>query len=398
MSIAYFTPVTGASGGAIVGVACGILLLYCGEVLGASGIVSSIGLNPRKAMTDPGAAWKLSLVSAFMLIGNIVLARHITADSRLIQDPSIPIVSTIGYLIGGFLVGFGTRLSNGCASGHGFCGMARLSKRSIAAVVAFMSAGVATASLLDPKNSFASATSLLRTEKAPALFNQWVGLAVTLPMVLGTVYALHNLRKSYQGLDHEGDGLSTTRGSNDPNESYGAVKSAPLLEGGKADQSEQRIVILDGVRKLKPAVVAGMMFSSGLAITGMVLPSKIFGCLNVLLIAKGTWDPTLMAVMVAGLSVSWLSYQFVSGVGIIENSFAMERPKCSSDFALPKSQNVDTPLIGGALCFGAGWALTGMCPGTALFLAASGCTPVILFFWPLFFVGAFVAQAIAERS
>ncbi|CAJ1962963.1 unnamed protein product [Cylindrotheca closterium] len=399
MVIAYFTPVTGASGGAILGVACGILLLYCGEVLGASSIVSSIGLHPRKAMTEPGSTWKLCLVSAFMLIGNTVLARYFTTDYRLIQDPSIPIVSNIGYLIGGFLVGFGTRLSNGCTTGHGFCGMARLSKRSIVAVVAFMVAGVATASLLDPKNSFASATSFLRTDKAPELFNQWVGLAVTLPMVLGTVYALHNLRKSYQGLVHEDNDASSTRASDDPNEDNGAaVKNAPDLEGGQTDQSEQRIVILDGVKKLKPAAVAGMIFSSALAIGGVVLPSKISGCLNVLLIAKGTWDPTLMALMMGGLSVSWISYQFVSGIGVIENSFAMERPKCSSDFELPKNQKIDILLTVGALCFGAGWALAGVCPGTGLFLAASGCTPVILFFWPLFFVGAFVAQAIDDRS
>ena len=57
------------------------------------------------------------------------------------------------------------------------------------------------------------------------------------------------------------------------------------------------------------------------------------------------------------------------------------------------------PLIGGALCFGIGWALAGLCPGPAMFLAASGTKPVLAYWWPMFLVGSFVAEwLINQRS
>jgi uncharacterized membrane protein YedE/YeeE len=75
-----------------------------------------------------------------------------------IESASFPSVSYIGYAIAGFLVGFGTRLGHGCTSGHGICGLARLSKRSFAAVMTFMATAILTASLLSNDGFLTAAT------------------------------------------------------------------------------------------------------------------------------------------------------------------------------------------------------------------------------------------------
>lgn len=417
------------------------LLLFCGEILGASGLVSSTGLYPRKALTDPAVTWKLFLIAIFMLLSNTILAAYFTDDERLGTDPSIPIVSTAGYLIGGFFVGFGTRLGNGCTTGHGICGMARLSKRSITAVVTFMAAAISAANVVAPDNkAFASGTAFLRTDKMPELFNRWIGFGVTMPLVLASLYAMYNLRRSYlliaepntnesgttaeataqfNASDMEFDGVfekedtsssqeesihevDVEQQTNDAEQQNPApaelVVEPKFSNKHKVPNRNERTRILDGIGKLKPAAVAGVTFSVGLAVSGMVKQSKILGFLNLFLLSNGTWDPTLLTVMVGGSIVSWISYQFVAGVGIINHSYTMECPRRSSQFSIPKNQTIDMQLIGGSVCFGIGWGVAGLCPGPAMFLAASGAVPIVVFWWPMFFVGAFIAQKIKDRS
>ena len=92
-----------------VGLSAGLLLLVSGDILGASGLVSSSLLTPRKTLTDPSLTWKLVFLSTFLLFSNVILGQHFTNDTRLGNDPSIPVVSIYGYLLGGLFVGFGTR-------------------------------------------------------------------------------------------------------------------------------------------------------------------------------------------------------------------------------------------------------------------------------------------------
>ena len=118
------------AGGALIGLAASLLLLLNGRVAGITGIVS--GLWTRDA------AWR-ALFVAGMVLGGLAVARLLPGvlDST-VHLPAAPLVA------GGILVGFGTRLANGCTSGHGVCGIARLSPRSIAATLTFMSAGILT--------------------------------------------------------------------------------------------------------------------------------------------------------------------------------------------------------------------------------------------------------------
>ena len=160
--------------------------------------------------------------------------------------------------------------------------------------------------------------------------------------------------------------------------------------------SENEMIASDG--KILPAVIASCVFSLGLAISQMVLPSKVLGFLSLYTLADGTYDPTLITVMVGGCVVSFLSYQCVEGWGITKNPWARSCPLTSSTFCVPTNKTIDWKLILGACCFGVGWATAGLCPGPAIFLAASGTKPVLAFWWPFYYIGAFVAQQIQHRT
>ena len=117
-------------GGVLIGVAASALLVLDGRIAGVSGIVGGL-LPPRR----PDAAWR-ALFVAGLAIGGLSL-RLLIADPfyGLAQTPNIVLVPA------GLLVGFGASLGNGCTSGHGVCGVSRLSPRSIMATMTFMLAG-----------------------------------------------------------------------------------------------------------------------------------------------------------------------------------------------------------------------------------------------------------------
>ena len=116
-----FSPVTGLFGGSLIGLSAATLLLFSGDILGASGIASSFILTPRQTLTESSQQWKLSFMAAFLLTVRAYTAYidgDAMVDKSLGVDPKIAIVSPLGYLVSGFLVGFGTRMGNGCTSGQ----------------------------------------------------------------------------------------------------------------------------------------------------------------------------------------------------------------------------------------------------------------------------------------
>ena len=116
-----FTPVSGLLGGSLIGLSAATLLLFSGDILGASGIVSSFVLTPRKTVTESSQQWKLSFMAAFLLSVKAYVTYidgDALVDASLGANPKISIVSPLGYIVSGFLVGFGTRMGNGCTSGQ----------------------------------------------------------------------------------------------------------------------------------------------------------------------------------------------------------------------------------------------------------------------------------------
>lgn len=131
-----FTPLPALVGGLIIGLATSILLLFNGRVAGISGIVSGL-LAPARGET----AWRALFVGGLLLGGLVLLLVFPEAVSApAVRSPSVVAVA-------GLLVGFGTRLGSGCTSGHGVCGLSRLSVRSLVATLTFIAAGMATVGL-----------------------------------------------------------------------------------------------------------------------------------------------------------------------------------------------------------------------------------------------------------
>lgn len=128
-----FTPYSALLGGALIGAAASLLLLLNGRIAGISGILG--GLIPPAAGET---AWRLAFLLGLPLgMLGLDLARGAT------DVPEID-TSMAATVVGGLLVGYGTSLGGGCTSGHGVCGLARLSLRSLVAVMTFMLAAMVT--------------------------------------------------------------------------------------------------------------------------------------------------------------------------------------------------------------------------------------------------------------
>jgi len=129
-----FTPWASLSGGILLGLAAAFFILVNGRVLGISGILG--GLLPPKA---GDAGWRIAFLLGMLAAP---LTYGLLAPEGFVQAPRID-ANFATIVVAGLLVGLGTRYGSGCTSGHGVCGLSRLSPRSLVATLAFMGAGFA---------------------------------------------------------------------------------------------------------------------------------------------------------------------------------------------------------------------------------------------------------------
>lgn len=132
----HFTPWASLAGGILLGLAAALFILVNGRILGISGIVGGL-LRPKAGDAGWRVSFVLGMLAAPLLYG-------------LVAGP-VPATVDAGWgtvVLAGLLVGVGTRYGSGCTSGHGICGLSRLSPRSLAATLAFMAAGFAIVFLL----------------------------------------------------------------------------------------------------------------------------------------------------------------------------------------------------------------------------------------------------------
>jgi len=134
--MANFTPISAAVGGALIGLAAVLLMMLNGRIAGISGVFAGL--------IDPAASdriWRATFIAG-------LIAAPLSAG---LLGPTLPLPhmpsSFAVIAVAGLLVGFGTRLGSGCTSGHGVCGMGRLSPRSIAATAIFMAAAMVVVAL-----------------------------------------------------------------------------------------------------------------------------------------------------------------------------------------------------------------------------------------------------------
>lgn len=130
--MAEFNGLTALLGGALIGLSATLLLAFNGRIAGISGIVNG-------AMTFAGQEFWRWLFIVGLLIGGVIYEYGLAA-----QPTPVSTFAPVAMIVGGFWVGFGTRLGSGCTSGHGVCGLGRFSARSLAAVLTFLTTGMIT--------------------------------------------------------------------------------------------------------------------------------------------------------------------------------------------------------------------------------------------------------------
>mmetsp|Transcript_1583 Transcript_1583/g.4284 ORF Transcript_1583/g.4284 Transcript_1583/m.4284 type:complete len:360 (+) Transcript_1583:91-1170(+) len=350
--MSLFSPMTGIIGGTLIGGSAGILMVMNGDIMGISGILSRSLGEPKESIQDPQRQWRWVFIASFATAVNIYvnfLSPAALHDERATHD-DVPIPSIIGHLIGGFLVGVGTKIGNGCTTGHGICGMGRLSPRSLASVVTFTGSSIITTYMLSPVRSWSAMTEFLRRDSLPVVSP----LASALVMGALTLIAM---ARPVQKVEEE-----------DSRKSWGAALS-------------------------------GMVFAAGLAVSGMTKKSKVHDFLCFSSVVTGKFDPTLVAVLGSGIVSSWASYQFISGYSSFP-SCAYESPTAlpkGSKFGIPTSRVIDSRLIVGAMTFGIGWGVTGICPGPGLYAACAGIVDAIVGWIPSFLVGSYVGTMLIDQ-
>ena len=135
--------------------------------------------------------------------------------------------------------------------------------------------------------------------------------------------------------------------------------------------------------RLLTALISGIVFGIGMAISGMTNTKRVQGFLDFF----GAWDPTLAFVMGGGLLVTTIGYRLI---------LRRPAPLFAEKFSLPTKTAIDKPLLLGAAIFGIGWGLVGYCPGPALAGLTYGYAPTLTFI-PAMIVGLLIAHRIAAK-
>ncbi len=141
---------------------------------------------------------------------------------------------------------------------------------------------------------------------------------------------------------------------------------------------------------LTASILAGLVFGIGLAISGMTNPSKVLNFLDFAAIPTGGWDPTLGVVFGTVLAIMFLAYAIQRRT---------RQPLLEREYHLPTCNRIDAPLLSGAVLFGIGWGLVGLCPGPAIAavpLAGHGTASLAVFLAALL-AGVVLAMVVKAR-
>jgi uncharacterized protein len=216
-------------------------------------------------------------------------------------------IDIYGFGLGALLVGFGTKLGNGCTSGHAVCGVPRFSLRSTIATGLFLAFGIGMATLKYHANFFNNVSHY-----------EWISMQEDYKYFGYALYAI-----------------------------IGALVVIFIIH--LCIKSNQRI------DKIEPIIsfLIGLIFGAGLMIGGMCQRSKIIGFLTI----KDGWDPSLMFVMVGALGVNFITFHFI---------LKREAPIFGKKFDIPQNKAIEWNIIAGPILFGIGWGLSGFCPGPGM--------------------------------
>ncbi|KAJ7097859.1 hypothetical protein B0H15DRAFT_823028 [Mycena belliarum] len=273
------------------------LLLLNGNIFGVSGFLHRSVRGSPEAMASV-----LGLVLGGMLAGSL--------DGGALQ-PSVPL-ELPRLLLSGLLVGVGTKMANGCTSGHMIAGISRFSFRSITATAIFFSTGAITAGLLHGNSLPLRSVEWSLNTTGKAL----LGLQVV-PLI-SSVFL------------------------------YISAPTQPrhMANKGQTNRPDLRLIA---------SLVTSFQFALALHLSDLTEPRKVVTFL--LLPFHKAFDPSLAFLAIGALPVAVFLYQ---------RACATEQPRLGGSWSVPKGGRVDLSLIAGAAVFGIGWGMSGFCPGPGL--------------------------------
>ena len=358
-----FTPGYSSLGGAIIGISSIFYLATTGRRTGLSSIFSGLFL-PQKY-----EAYKTTFVGAFTITGLIfgmawpLCTKNVKFALSNGNTPEEFAPSWLAVVLGGLLVGWGTRQGNGCTSGHGICGLARLSKRGFVAVCSFMATGILTSSLL---SSFVPSLIVGENSKLSSPLVQkitkesWNTLFEkdTFPLFLWPLAVLL----------------------------FGLVTLLWDIKEKLLSKNEHMATVISGV-----------LFSCGLMISGM---TNVWKVKNFLWFAPKHWDPSLIFVMGVGVGLALLPTWWLLVKSKWQKAMYTDAKIDTGKTLLATSveETINKELLVGAATFGVGWGLSGLCPGPAFLAAVNGVPKVILGYIPAFILGSLLYGQYSERS
>ena len=311
-------------GGVLVGGVAVTRLALVGKVTGISGILNGSSIYKLDKVPYEERVAKILFVFGVCLGG---LLCYLLFPESFLDWNTVPIERPI---IGGFLVGLGSAIGNGCTSGHGVCGISNFRVRSIVATAVFMTTGILTA-------IFTSSLSYF-----PEFDNKLNMLTASITFMIALLLCL--------SLYFIGMKISDGKWINEESSKRYFVSFSEFL--------------------------TGLVFAVGMVLSNMSMNNATLSFLDLT-----QWNPALMFVMGGAICVAAPLFYITKAKGT---------PFLSDKFDLPTSEDIDLQMISGSAIFGVGWGFFGACPGPALtnlFNMQSGYRPVlfivcmILGFW-----------------
>lgn len=312
-------------GGLLIAVASSLHLWLKGRVTGFSGIVYNLW-----SCEDKNNLWRWSLVYGLVFSSCMI---RIFTENQFIESQStflnnFPISC---LMISGFLVGLGTKIGNGCTSGHGVCGLPRFSKRSFVAVICFMISGIVTANVKYHFGFFNNINSLREHsinlyEGTVSNNSEYAKLILLFTSIALATYIIYN------------------------------IKSNPRSSYSKSD-----CII---------GAITGIIFGFGLCLSGMAQRAKVVNFLSI----SHKWDPSLMFVLGVSVSINVITFDMI-------RKYVNIPPFAHNPISFAQDK-INSHVIVGPLLFGIGWGLSGLCPGPVIVN--------IFFYFPTLFLFIFM--------